>query len=249
MAWYPKETPTPFDNEPIPGLQFLDGNLLALLSQDRWFEGHKYPTIVFPSGKRCMLWEGDPSPVIHVFGEMDLPLYHTRDQAWELANDIAEACGYLAKRVGENQLEVWGHEAEEHFLITYNDAENNIFDVQQIKDEAPTSDLIPYQPLLTPEIREKLPPLYANEKLGLSAVAIVKFFTPDAGWSWYASEFDGEDLFFGLVAGLAVELGYFSLSELEEVRGPLGLPIERDLYYQPKTLQELKNLHEKGDVG
>ncbi len=99
--------------------------------------------------------------------------------------------------------------------------------------------------LLTQEIREKLPPLYANEALGLETLALVKFFTPDSGWTWYGSEFDGEDIFFGLVSGLEVELGYFALSELEEIRGPLGLPVERDLYYTPKTLQELLNLHRR----
>ncbi len=35
------------------------------------------------------------------------------------------------------------------------------------------------------------------------------------------------------------ELGYFSLRELESVRGALGLPIERDLYWRPKTLREI----------
>jgi hypothetical protein len=29
------------------------------------------------------------------------------------------------------------------------------------------------------------------------------------------------------------EWGYFVLSELESARGPLGLPIERDLYFEP----------------
>jgi hypothetical protein len=52
------------------------------------------------------------------------------------------------------------------------------------------------------------------------------------------TEFDGEDLFFGLVQGLEEELGYFSLSELESVR-VLGLPVERDLYFTPKPLSEL----------
>ena len=56
-------------------------------------------------------------------------------------------------------------------------------------------------------------------------------------------------IFFGLVSGFEVELGYFSLKELEEARGPRGLPIERDLYFQPKTLKELKELHERGQVG
>lgn len=94
--------------------------------------------------------------------------------------------------------------------------------------------------LLTDEIREVLPELYANEELGLQAQAIVKFFTPDSSWTWYASEFDGDDIFFGLVIGMEMELGYFSLSELESVRGPRGLPIERDLYFKQKTLQELQ---------
>jgi hypothetical protein len=72
--------------------------------------------------------------------------------------------------------------------------------------------------------REKLPPLYSGEEKGLDAIAQVKFFTPDSNWKWYASEFDGEDLFFGLVAGFELELGYFSLKEMKEARGPMGLP-------------------------
>ena len=45
--------------------------------------------------------------------------------------------------------------------------------------------------------------------------------------------------FFGLVDGHEKELGYFVLSDLEEVTGPMGLPIERDLYWQPKTLYKI----------
>ncbi len=89
--------------------------------------------------------------------------------------------------------------------------------------------------LLTKELRKKLPKLYANEEKGLQALALVKFFTPDSSWTWYASEFDGEDLLFGLVVGLCPELGYFSLSELQKVRGKLGLPVERDLWFKRDT--------------
>ena len=99
--------------------------------------------------------------------------------------------------------------------------------------------------LLPKDIRDQLPELYANEEIGLAAQALVKFFTPDSNWTWYASEFDGEDVFFGLVIGHAVELGYFSLSELESVRGPLNLPIERDLHFEPKSLEELRE-HYRG---
>lgn len=101
------------------------------------------------------------------------------------------------------------------------------------------------QGLLDQETRQRLPPLYSGEEKGLESLVQAKFFTPDANWTWYASEFDGEDTFFGLVIGLEIELGYFSLSELQEVRGPFGLPIERDLHFEPKSLRELQAIHRR----
>lgn len=98
---------------------------------------------------------------------------------------------------------------------------------------------IPGMKLLTKEIRKKLPPLYSQKEKGQKAIAHVKFFTPDSSWTWYATEFDGEDTFFGLVDGHVMELGYFSMAELQTVRGPMGLPIERDLYWSPKPLGEI----------
>ncbi len=94
--------------------------------------------------------------------------------------------------------------------------------------------------LLTQEIRNKLPPLYSQEKLGGKAIVHVKFFTPDSSWTFWATEFDPEQgLFFGLVEGHERELGYFSLAEIQKTKGPMGLPIERDLYFKPKTLEEI----------
>jgi len=93
--------------------------------------------------------------------------------------------------------------------------------------------------ILPDEIRKKLPPLYSQDGKGGKAVAYAKFFSPSSNWTFYATEFDGEDTFFGLVEGFEKELGYFSLSELESARGPMGLPIERDLHWQPKTLEEI----------
>ena len=111
------------------------------------------------------------------------------------------------------------------------------------------TDIIPYprwaMELLDGESRAVLPPLYYNEKQGMSAISPLKFFTPDSGWTWYPTEFDGKDIFFGLVSGLEVELCYFSLSELEAVRGPLDLPVERDLYFKPTTVRELQQLHNR----
>jgi hypothetical protein len=63
--------------------------------------------------------------------------------------------------------------------------------------------------LLDQEFIEKPPPLYSGEEKGLEAQAQVKFFTPDSNWTWYASEFHGEDIFSGLVSVFEVELGYY----------------------------------------
>ena len=94
--------------------------------------------------------------------------------------------------------------------------------------------------LLPDDIRAQLPPLYSQDSKGDAAVAYVKFFTPDSNWTWYTTEFDGKDLFFGLVQGFEEELGYFSLTELANNRGPLRLAIERDLHFQPTPLAQLR---------
>ena len=54
--------------------------------------------------------------------------------------------------------------------------------------------------LLPAELREKLTAIGAG---GLSddSVAVVKYFTPDGGWTWYAAEFDVDDTFYGVVDG------------------------------------------------
>jgi hypothetical protein len=98
--------------------------------------------------------------------------------------------------------------------------------------------------LLTKDILKQLPSIGSQEGKGLDALAVVKFFTPDSSWTWYASEFDGDDTFFGYVVGLEPELGYFSLSELQGVRGKLGLPIERDKWFKPTPLRELMAEHQ-----
>ena len=100
--------------------------------------------------------------------------------------------------------------------------------------------------LITKHIRRLLPPLYSveeQEELG-DPLVVCKFFYPDFHWTWYAIEFDGRDIFFGYVAGDFPELGYFSLSELLSNRGTLGLPIERDRFFRPTPLSEVRKLHE-----
>jgi hypothetical protein len=97
--------------------------------------------------------------------------------------------------------------------------------------------------LMPKDLLEKLPKLRETKRQE-DPMVICKFFYPDFSWTWYAIEFDGEDIFFGYVAGDFPELGYFSLNELKSNRGKLGLPIERDLYFDPQPLSKIRSLHE-----
>lgn len=100
--------------------------------------------------------------------------------------------------------------------------------------------------LVTKEIRRKL---LANGEKGRrhardedhDPVPVVKFFNPCGVGTWLITEMDpeDEDRLFGLCdLGMGFpELGYVSLGELQSVRLPFGLAIERDLYFNPdKTL-------------
>lgn len=77
----------------------------------------------------------------------------------------------------------------------------------------------------------------------IDPVPVVKLFTPDAQATWLLTELDPSDgdTAFGLCdLGLGMpELGYVRLSELSTIRGPLNLPVERDLYFEAtRTLSE-----------
>jgi hypothetical protein len=96
--------------------------------------------------------------------------------------------------------------------------------------------------LLPPELKKLLPPLY-SQKSSSAPIVHGKLFTPDAGWTWYitegSEEEDGDWLLFGYVIGLEEEWGYFLLSEIASVQGPLGLAVERDLRFQPGPIDEV----------
>jgi hypothetical protein len=96
--------------------------------------------------------------------------------------------------------------------------------------------------LMTQEVAQQIPALYSQEHKKDPTV-YVKFFTPWSHWTWYVTEFDGKDTFFGFVQGDFDEWGYFSLSELESVTGPFGLRIERELYFRPEPIKKLLGEH------
>ena len=95
--------------------------------------------------------------------------------------------------------------------------------------------------LLTNEEIEQLPDLYSTENAE-DQMCQIKFFTPDSSWSWFVTEISHSDKVtcFGYVVGQESELGYFNLDELSNVKGPLGLNIERDKSFTPTLLSEVK---------
>lgn len=104
--------------------------------------------------------------------------------------------------------------------------------------------------LLTEEMISAMPTLYSQENEA-DPMVICKFFDPVGSWTWYAMEGEETDnndfLFYGYVVGFEDELGYFTLSQLETAKqgaiGIRGLPIERDIYFTPCRLSEVKRQH------
>ena len=102
--------------------------------------------------------------------------------------------------------------------------------------------------LITKKIAQDLLSNALRVEQGVDALnlrPVVKFFTPDAGATWLivSAERAGDDVILFGWCDLGVgfpELGTVSLQELQSVRGKIGLPVERDLYFRPQeTLQQI----------
>ena len=97
--------------------------------------------------------------------------------------------------------------------------------------------------LLTKVLAKTIPALYATDGLSEAEKTVpVKFFDPCGRGTWFVVEFDGEDtLFCWCVSPLGPdcdEFGYASLAELSALRNRLGLPLERDEWWNPETTLE-----------
>lgn len=95
--------------------------------------------------------------------------------------------------------------------------------------------------LITKEIEKKFEkfPLYSQDGKGLNAEVLVKFFNPTGVGTWYITEAnkleDGDYEMFGychLGDDENAEFGNVLLSDLEDIKLPYGLKIERDMYLE-----------------
>ncbi len=103
----------------------------------------------------------------------------------------------------------------------------------------------------------KIPALYSVATPLKQTLIHMHFFI--GGCDWYASEFDGEDIFFGFAILNNdldnAEWGYFSLRELSQAtiraeahaangQGKIGFPVEvdRDLHWVVRPAIEVENI-------
>jgi hypothetical protein len=72
-----------------------------------------------------------------------------------------------------------------------------------------------------------------NQQPDIDFKPVVKLFTPDAQCTWLLTELGNDDIAFGLCdLGMGCpEIGFVCMSEIRGLRGPLGLPVERDLHF------------------
>lgn len=235
MVWQEQEQLKYYTKDSLEGFFCLHGDVMAKQYRQERLKGKSYPTIAFPSGVICEITTPrTDNPKIHLFGKVELPVNVSREM---LISHVVVASiddpNLVYQPVNESTIAVGNRVSKRGYRITLR--EDHITDIS----------LYPYgvMELLPGHLRAVLPPIRTTDGKGWQAVAPLKIFTPDGNWTWYPTEFDGEDTFFGLVIGFEAELGYFSLNELESVRGLFGLPLERDLHYTPITLERALTSH------
>ena len=93
--------------------------------------------------------------------------------------------------------------------------------------------------LIPKEIKEQISSLYATENQNNPTVFVRLFLD---SWTWYITELsiDGDIAFGYVVSSFGAELGYFSLDEINSIKGSLGIGVERDLEFKPTRLSVIK---------
>ena len=97
------------------------------------------------------------------------------------------------------------------------------------------------QELITRELGEMLPRLYATEDEEVPT-ALAHLYAVWTDWDWYVVEYDPvERVAFGLVKGFETEWGYFSVAEMEDMNRGAGFEvIERDEHFRPQPASDFE---------
>lgn len=105
--------------------------------------------------------------------------------------------------------------------------------------------------LITKEIEQKFKehPFGSQDGFGGNAEVLVKYFNPAGAGTWLITEAEKQDdgnwLLYGYCNIFEWEWGSVSLEELENIKLPFGLGIERDLYTSEKYIKDYVDYPEK----
>ena len=96
---------------------------------------------------------------------------------------------------------------------------------------------------MTKEIQKKAEKQY---DLGsdMEQMVVAKYFDAMGGWKWFLMNKKKDDSYcWGIVKGYAVEMGSFSIKELQS----MSPRIQRDLYFEPMKAKDVWEQLNKGE--
>ena len=77
---------------------------------------------------------------------------------------------------------------------------------------------------------------------------VAKYFNPAGKGTWYLMNTEpGSDYAWGIVDLFEVEMGSFSIRELESIKLPFGLTVERDRYFEPMKAKDVWDKLNRGE--
>ena len=98
--------------------------------------------------------------------------------------------------------------------------------------------------LMTKSIKEKAVKQF-DEGSDMEQKVVAKFFDAMGGWKWFLMNMDGDDgdYCWGIVQGYEVEMGSFSMSELQS----MSPRIQRDRYFEPMKAKDVWEKLNRGE--
>ena len=101
--------------------------------------------------------------------------------------------------------------------------------------------------LMTKEIQRKAEKQY-EQGSDMEQKVVAKYFNPAGRGTWYLMNTEpGSDYAWGIVDLFEVEMGSFSIRELESIKLPFGLTVERDRYFEPMKAKDVWDKLNRGE--
>ncbi len=102
--------------------------------------------------------------------------------------------------------------------------------------------------LLTQDDKKQLP-RFETTQGSLDPIVHVLFQMPMLDWTWYVIECNGKNEVFALEERERAKWGFYNLEELQELRGPFGLRVQRAQRYRSMPLSKARHEVLCGHIG